>query len=211
MVKEKVTNNKNINTVKKTNVKKTVNKTVDTSVKKEEKISVVKEKPVKNKRFNKNILITLGLIIVLVLSIIIGGNNRAYKGLEMNEGKTDIDFQVFLDKINNRNDDKIVFLTLFMDTKTDATLYKRMIETILEKYNFSEYYVFYTNEMTSKENEALSELLGGTLTSYPMTFLIKNGKVVDNIWGYQVESSFLESLKDKIKLDDYLKKSSEEE
>lgn len=186
----------NKSTSKKPTEKKVVNKV--------EKKEPVKENKKTEKKCNKGLLIFIGVVLLMALGFVLNKDHIVYKGLEVHNPEENLDFKTFEEKVLNRSDDKIVFLTLFMDTKTDATLYKAMIEEIVKKYDFPEYYIYYTNVMSKEENARLTEILDGEVNAYPMTFLFKNGKVFDYIWGYQVESSYLEALKEKIDLDKYL-------
>lgn len=151
-------------------------------------------------------ILTTFILIIIFSGFMFNKNVTVYKGLEVHQ-EVNLEFQTFLDNVTNRNDEKLVFLTVFRDTATDSTLYKKMIEDIIKKYNFEEHYIFYTNQMTIKENKNILKFLDSEITGYPTTFLIRNGKVFDLIWGYQKEISYLSALSEKIdNLDSYLKK-----
>lgn len=194
---------------KKSNSKKSSTKELEVTKKKAtkkiDKLEVKKEESKSKKRNFKTLIVLATIICLMVLGFVINKDDIKYKGFEVHNPDVDLEFDTFLEKVENRDDDQLVFLTLFMDTKTDATLYKAMLlDQIYKEYDFSEHYVYYTNEMTSDENSDLALFLGGEVNAYPMTFLIKNGKVIDYIWGYQVYDSYTQALQEKIEdLDNY--------
>lgn len=149
-----------------------------------------------------SIIITVLVLLAVVLGFVLNKQEVVYKGLELHNPSKDLDFSAFTDKLNSAKKNELVFLTLFIDTKTDSSLYKHMLEGIIEEYDFSNYYVYYTNVMSEDENEELNKLVGG-ISGYPMTFIFKNKEVYHYIWGYQVKESYLEELKNKVDIEKY--------
>ena len=182
-------NNKKTTTKKVEVTKKETVKKEETKVPKKEEVKVTtkekeKEEP---KKKGKTLIVLIAIVCIMALGFVINKDDIKYEGFEIHNPDVDLEFGTFIEKMEGRKDGELVFLTLFMDTKTDATLYKAMLlNEIMAEYNFPEHYVYYTNEMTAAENSDLTMFLGSEVTAYPMTFLIKDGKVVDYIWGYQV-------------------------
>lgn len=207
----KKTTTKKVEVTKKEPVKKEIKKE-ETIVPKKEEIKVTIKEKEEPKKKSKTLIVLIAIVCIMALGFVINKDDIKYEGFEIHNPDVDLEFGTFLEKMEGREDGELVFLTLFMDTKTDATLYKSMLlDEIMAEYNFPEHYVYYTNEMTASENSDLTMFLGSEVTAYPMTFLIKDGKVVDYIWGYQVYDSYTEALKEKVKdLDKYKVKTNEE-
>ena len=163
------------------------------------------KKTKKKKTINITIFVIIGIVLVMLVGLVINKDLVVYKGINLNEPEKDLDFSVFVDNLNNADKKDIFILTLFTDTKTDATLYKDMVQKIHEDYKFDNHYIYYTNEMTVEENADLAEILGGGVNAYPMTFVLQDKKVIGSIWGYHLEGSYLDELSNIIKLEDYLR------
>ena len=198
-------NNKKATTKKVEVTKKETVKKEETKVPKKEEVKVTTKEKEEPKKKGKTLIVLIAIVCIMALGFVINKDDIKYEGFEIHNPDVDLEFGTFIEKMEGRKDGELVFLTLFMDTKTDATLYKAMLlNEIMAEYNFPEHYVYYTNEMTAAENSDLTMFLGSEVTAYPMTFLIKDGKVVDYIWGYQVYDSYTEALKEKVKdLDKY--------
>lgn len=224
---KKTNNNKNndkakqVNTTKKETAPKKeekiekVEKVVEVVEEKKEKTSTPKESTKKEtkKEFKltskqKDIVLVLLAVVLLVVAFVVTGNKAPKVNIELPvalEGKAGFNEITYSEYVEKMNEEKPFLVIIIKDGCGYCEAYTPIVKEVAEEYNLPIYYINLTN-ITEEEYTALSKsnsYLKSQQWGTPTTLLMSGNTVVGSISGYVDKDTFVKDMIDKyIKVED---------
>ena len=226
-VKKTNNNNKNndkakqVNTTKKETAPKKeekiekVEKVVEVVEEKKEKTSTPKESTKKEtkKEFKltskqKDIVLVLLAVVLLVVAFVVTGNKAPKVNIELPvalEGETGFNEITYSEYVEKMNEEKPFLVIIVKDGCGYCEAYTPIVKEVAEEYNLPIYYINLTN-ITEEEYTALSKsnsYLKSQQWGTPTTLFMSGNTVVGSISGYVDKDTFVKDMIDKyIKVED---------
>ena len=224
---KKTNNNKNndkakqVNTTKKETAPKKeekiekVEKVVEVVEEKKEKTSTPKESTKKEtkKEFKltskqKDIVLVLLAVVLLVVAFVVTGNKAPKVNIELPvalEGEAGFNEITYSEYVEKMNEEKPFLVIIIKDGCGYCEAYTPIVKEVAEEYNLPIYYINLTN-ITEEEYTALSKsnsYLKSQQWGTPTTLLMSGNTVVGSISGYVDKDTFVKDMIDKyIKVED---------
>lgn len=224
---KKTNNNKNndkakqVNTTKKETAPKKeekiekVEKVVEVVEEKKEKTSTPKESTKKEtkKEFKltskqKDIVLVLLAVVLLVVAFVVTGNKAPKVNIELPvalEGEAGFNEITYSEYVEKMNEEKPFLVIIIKDGCGYCEAYTPIVKEVAEEYNLPIYYINLTN-ITEEEYTALSKsnsYLKSQQWGTPTTLLMSGKTVVGSISGYVDKDTFVKDMIDKyIKVED---------
>lgn len=224
---KKTNNNKNndkakqVNTTKKETAPKKeekiekVEKVVEVVEEKKEKTSTPKESTKKEtkKEFKltskqKDIVLVLLAVVLLVVAFVVTGNKAPKVNIELPvalEGEAGFNEITYSEYEEKMNEEKPFLVIIIKDGCGYCEAYTPIVKEVAEEYNLPIYYINLTN-ITEEEYTALSKsnsYLKSQQWGTPTTLLMSGNTVVGSISGYVDKDTFVKDMIDKyIKVED---------
>ena len=224
---KKTNNNKNndkakqVNTTKKETAPKKeekiekVEKVVEVVEEKKEKTSTPKESTKKEtkKEFKltskqKDIVLVLLAVVLLVVAFVVTGNKAPKVNIELPvalEGEAGFNEITYSEYVEKMNEKKPFLVIIIKDGCVYCEAYTPIVKEVAEEYNLPIYYINLTN-ITEEEYTALSKsnsYLKSQQWGTPTTLLMSGNTVVGSISGYVDKDTFVKDMIDKyIKVED---------
>lgn len=224
---KKTNNNKNndkakqVNTTKKETAPKKeekiekVEKVVEVVEEKKEKTSAPKESTKKEtkKEFKltskqKDIVLVLLAVVLLVVAFVVTGNKAPKVNIELPvalEGEAGFNEITYSEYVEKMNEEKPFLVIIIKDGCGYCEAYTPIVKEVAEEYNLPIYYINLTN-ITEEEYTALSKsnsYLKSQQWGTPTTLLMSGNTVVGSISGYVDKDTFVKDMIDKyIKVED---------
>lgn len=224
---KKTNNNKNndkakqVNTTKKETAPKKeekiekVEKVVEVVEEKKEKTSIPKESTKKEtkKEFKltskqKDIVLVLLAVVLLVVAFVVTGNKAPKVNIELPvalEGEAGFNEITYSEYEEKMNEEKPFLVIIIKDGCGYCEAYTPIVKEVAEEYNLPIYYINLTN-ITEEEYTALSKsnsYLKSQQWGTPTTLLMSGNTVVGSISGYVDKDTFVKDMIDKyIKVED---------
>lgn len=224
---KKTNNNKNndkakqVNTTKKETAPKKeekiekVEKVVEVVEEKKEKTSAPKESTKKEtkKEFKltskqKDIVLVLLAVVLLVVAFVVTGNKAPKVNIELPvalEGEAGFNEITYSEYEEKMNEEKPFLVIIIKDGCGYCEAYTPIVKEVAEEYNLPIYYINLTN-ITEEEYTALSKsnsYLKSQQWGTPTTLLMSGNTVVGSISGYVDKDTFVKDMIDKyIKVED---------
>lgn len=224
---KKTNNNKNndkakqVNTTKKETAPKKeekiekVEKVVEVVEEKKEKTSTPKESTKKEtkKEFKltskqKDIVLVLLAVVLLVVAFVVTGNKAPKVNIELPvalEGEAGFNEITYSEYVEKMNEKKPFLVIIIKDGCGYCEAYTPIVKEVAEEYNLPIYYINLTN-ITEEEYTALSKsnsYLKSQQWGTPTTLLMSGNTVVGSISGYVDKDTFVKDMIDKyIKVED---------
>lgn len=224
---KKTNNNKNndkakqVNTTKKETAPKKeekiekVEKVVEVVEEKKEKTSTPKESTKKEtkKEFKltskqKDIVLVLLAVVLLVVAFVVTGNKAPKVNIELPvalEGEAGFNEITYSEYVEKMNEEKPFLVIIIKDGCGYCEAYTPIVKEVAEEYNLPIYYINLTN-ITEEEYTALSKsnsYLKSQQWGTPTTLLMSGNTVVGSISGYVDKDAFVKDMIDKyIKVED---------
>lgn len=224
---KKTNNNKNndkakqVNTTKKETAPKKeekiekVEKVVEVVEEKKEKTSTPKESTKKEtkKEFKltskqKDIVLVLLAVVLLVVAFVVTGNKAPKVNIELPvalEGEAGFNEITYSEYEEKMNEEKSFLVIIIKDGCGYCEAYTPIVKEVAEEYNLPIYYINLTN-ITEEEYTALSKsnsYLKSQQWGTPTTLLMSGNTVVGSISGYVDKDTFVKDMIDKyIKVED---------
>lgn len=224
---KKTNNNKNndkakqVNTTKKETAPKKeekiekVEKVVEVVEEKKEKTSIPKESTKKEtkKEFKltskqKDIVLVLLAVVLLVVAFVVTGNKAPKVNIELPvalEGEAGFNEITYSEYVEKMNEEKPFLVIIIKDGCGYCEAYTPIVKEVAEEYNLPIYYINLTN-ITEEEYTALSKsnsYLKSQQWGTPTTLLMSGNTVVGSISGYVDKDTFVKDMIDKyIKVED---------
>lgn len=224
---KKTNNNKNndkakqVNTTKKETAPKKeekiekIEKVVEVVEEKKEKTSTPKESTKKEtkKEFKltskqKDIVLVLLAVVLLVVAFVVTGNKAPKVNIELPvalEGEAGFNEITYSEYVEKMNEEKPFLVIIIKDGCGYCEAYTPIVKEVAEEYNLPIYYINLTN-ITEEEYTALSKsnsYLKSQQWGTPTTLLMSGNTVVGSISGYVDKDTFVKDMIDKyIKVED---------
>ena len=224
---KKTNNNKNndkakqVNTTKKETAPKKeekiekVEKVVEVVEEKKEKTSIPKESTKKEtkKEFKltskqKDIVLVLLAVVLLVVAFVVTGNKAPKVNIELPvalEGEAGFNEITYSEYVEKMNEEKPFLVIIIKDGCGYCEAYTPIVKEVAEEYSLPIYYINLTN-ITEEEYTALSKsnsYLKSQQWGTPTTLLMSGNTVVGSISGYVDKETFVKDMIDKyIKVED---------
>ena len=224
---KKTNNNKNndkakqVNTTKKETAPKKeekiekVEKVVEVVEEKKEKTSTPKESTKKEtkKEFKltskqKDIVLVLLAVVLLVVAFVVTGNKAPKVNIELPvalEGEAGFNEITYSEYVEKMNEEKPFLVIIIKDGCGYCEEYTPIVKEVAEEYNLPIYYINLT-KITEEEYTALSKsnsYLKSQQWGTPTTLLMSGNTVVGSISGYVDKDTFVKDMIDKyIKVED---------
>lgn len=224
---KKTNNNKNndkakqVNTTKKETAPKKeekiekVEKVVEVVEEKKEKTSAPKESTKKEtkKEFKltskqKDIVLVLLAVVLLVVAFVVTGNKAPKVNIELPvalEGEAGFNEITYSEYVEKMNEEKPFLVIIIKDGCGYCEAYTPIVKEVAEEYSLPIYYINLTN-ITEEEYTALSKsnsYLKSQQWGTPTTLLMSGNTVVGSISGYVDKDTFVKDMIDKyIKVED---------
>ena len=224
---KKTNNNKNndkakqVNTTKKETAPKKeekiekVEKVVEVVEEKKEKTSTPKERTKKEtkKEFKltskqKDIVLVLLAVVLLVVAFVVTGNKAPKVNIELPvalEGEAGFNEITYSEYEEKMNEEKPFLVIIIKDGCGYCEAYTPIVKEVAEEYSLPIYYINLTN-ITEEEYTALSKsnsYLKSQQWGTPTTLLMSGNTVVGSISGYVDKDTFVKDMIDKyIKVED---------
>ena len=224
---KKTNNNKNndkakqVNTTKKETAPKKeekiekVEKVVEVVEEKKEKTSIPKESTKKEtkKEFKltskqKDIVLVLLAVVLLVVAFVVTGNKAPKVNIELPvalEGEAGFNEITYSEYVEKMNEEKPFLVIIIKDGCGYCEAYTPIVKEVAEEYSLPIYYINLTN-ITEEEYTALSKsnsYLKSQQWGTPTTLLMSGNTVVGSISGYVDKDTFVKDMIDKyIKVED---------
>lgn len=224
---KKTNNNKNndkakqVNTTKKETAPKKeekiekVEKVVEVVEEKKEKTSTPKESTKKEtkKEFKltskqKDIVLVLLAVVLLVVAFVVTGNKAPKVNIELPvalEGEAGFNEITYSEYVEKMNEEKPFLVIIIKDGCGYCEAYTPIVKEVAEEYNLPIYYINLTN-ITEEEYTALSKsnsYLKSQQWGTPTTLLMSGNTVVGSISGYVDKDTFVKDMINKyIKVED---------
>ena len=224
---KKTNNNKNndkakqVNTTKKETAPKKeekiekVEKVVEVVEEKKEKTSIPKESTKKEtkKEFKltskqKDIVLVLLAVVLLVVAFVVTGNKAPKVNIELPvalEGEAGFNEITYSEYVEKMNEEKPFLVIIIKDGCGYCEAYTPIVKEVAEEYSLPIYYINLTN-ITEEEYTALSKsnsYLKSQQWGTPTTLLMSGNTVVGPISGYVDKDTFVKDMIDKyIKVED---------
>lgn len=224
---KKTNNNKNndkakqVNTTKKETAPKKeekiekVEKVVEVVEEKKEKTSTPKESTKKEtkKEFKltskqKDIVLVLLAVVLLVVAFVVTGNKAPKVNIELPvalEGEAGFNEITYSEYVEKMNEEKPFLVIIIKDGCGYCEAYTPIVKEVAEEYSLPIYYINLTN-ITEEEYTALSKsnsYLKSQQWGTPTTLLMSGNTVVGSISGYVDKDAFVKDMIDKyIKVED---------
>lgn len=224
---KKTNNNKNndkakqVNTTKKETAPKKeekiekVEKVVEVVEEKKEKTSTPKESTKKEtkKEFKltskqKDIVLVLLAVVLLVVAFVVTGNKAPKVNIELPvalEGEAGFNEITYSEYVEKMNEEKPFLVIIIKDGCGYCEAYTPIVKEVAEEYSLPIYYINLTN-ITEEEYTALSKsnsYLKSQQWGTPTTLLMSGNTVVGSISGYVDKDTFVKDMIDKyIKVED---------
>lgn len=218
---KKTNNNKNndkakqVNTTKKETAPKKeekiekVEKVVEVVEEKKEKTSTPKESTKKEtkKEFKltskqKDIVLVLLAVVLLVVAFVVTGNKAPKVNIELPvalEGEAGFNEITYSEYEEKMNEEKPFLVIIIKDGCGYCEAYTPIVKEVAEEYNLPIYYINLTN-ITEEEYTALSKsnsYLKSQQWGTPTTLLMSGNTVVGSISGYVDKDTFVKDMIDK--------------
>lgn len=224
---KKTNNNKNNDKAKQANTTKKetdpkkeekiekVEKVVEVVEEKKEKTSTPKESTKKEtkKEFKltskqKDIVLVLLAVVLLVVAFVVTGNKAPKVNIELPvalEGEAGFNEITYSEYEEKMNEEKPFLVIIIKDGCGYCEAYTPIVKEVAEEYNLPIYYINLTN-ITEEEYTALSKsnsYLKSQQWGTPTTLLMSGNTVVGSISGYVDKDTFVKDMIDKyIKVED---------
>lgn len=224
---KKTNNNKNndkakqVNTTKKETAPKKeekiekVEKVVEVVEEKKEKTSTPKESTKKEtkKEFKltskqKDIVLVLLAVVLLVVAFVVTGNKAPKVNIELPvalEGEAGFNEITYSEYVEKMNEEEPFLVIIIKDGCGYCEAYTPIVKEVAEEYNLPIYYINLTN-ITEEEYTALSKsnsYLKSQQWGTPTTLLMSGNTVVGSISGYVDKDTFVKDMINKyIKVED---------
>ncbi len=218
---KKTNNNKNndkakqVNTTKKEEKIEKVEKVVEVVEEKKEKTSTPKESTKKEtkKEFKltskqKDIVLVLLAVVLLVVAFVVTGNKAPKVNIELPvalEGEAGFNEITYSEYVEKMNEEKPFLVIIIKDGCGYCEAYTPIVKEVAEEYNLPIYYINLTN-ITEEEYTALSKsnsYLKSQQWGTPTTLLMSGNTVVGSISGYVDKDTFVKDMINKyIKVED---------
>lgn len=224
---KKTNNNKNNDKAKQANTTKKetapkkeekiekVEKVVEVVEEKKEKTSTPKESTKKEtkKEFKltskqKDIVLVLLAVVLLVVAFVVTGNKAPKVNIELPvalEGEAGFNEITYSEYVEKMNEEKPFLVIIIKDGCGYCEAYTPIVKEVAEEYNLPIYYINLTN-ITEEEYTALSKsnsYLKSQQWGTPTTLLMSGNTVVGSISGYVDKDTFVKDMINKyIKVED---------
>ncbi len=224
---KKTNNNKNNDKAKQANTTKKetapkkeekiekVEKVVEVVEEKKEKTSTPKESTKKEtkKEFKltskqKDIVLVLLAVVLLVVAFVVTGNKAPKVNIELPvalEGEAGFNEITYSEYVEKMNEEKPFLVIIIKDGCGYCEAYTPIVKEVAEEYSLPIYYINLTN-ITEEEYTALSKsnsYLKSQQWGTPTTLLMSGNTVVGSISGYVDKDAFVKDMIDKyIKVED---------
>ncbi len=159
------------------------------------------KEPMKNTMSDKTRYIIVGcvtgILIVLIVGLLIFGNNDGNKSDTNSESSSTSKntsteaLKEFYDEFESKDLNVIIFAR---ESCSFCQLQKPILLQVAKDYDMP-YYLLNTDALSNEENTEIMKALGNTKGSTPITYVVKDGKIIDETDGFLDGKAYVDFLK----------------